>query len=685
MIGSKLRPFFCLGIRTKIKTKVRYRLLFLTSMPVFITMVALVLISIYWATQYTWQNALADVSERLKIAENHMHQLQKIQEDSVRYIGNSYEFRTRLLSGNYTEKELNIWLSTQSSTKFLDEEKLSSVRWRDVNTDLTINYSRTPSFYQVLNKNELLSWSASLMAQAAVPMNDSNSEEVRALVNRTIYPVYDENGLLLGFIDGILLLNNNRQIVDDIRALIYPDLDIPTTTFGAVTIFLDDLRVSTNVPMDSFNPNLRDRALGTKVSGDVRQKVLESGEYYLDSAYVHNNWYISAYEPLYDLQNNVIGMLYVGHQLWPLIEAYIINLGEIALMVCSVLLISGYIIHLGTKDLFHPIEKISSVVNAIQKGEDKRIGNLNLAEKHELAELAKHFDQMLDQLAYRNQLIQQAAEELEGKVKKRTASLHEKTEQLEHHINLLNQTRDKLIVSEKLAALGQLTTGIAHEINNPVAVILGNTELIKMELGDDASLVTEELETIFNQINRIRNITQSLLQYSRGGGGKDSIAMQGINNIVSESITLVKTGSKQKEVRFSTDFQAIELVECNRNHLLQILINLQMNAIQAMNGRGILQIKTENWFDKGEVIGVIIHVQDEGPGIEPEYLSKVFDPFYTTKTDGTGLGLSVSQGLIHRIGGEIRAESDYDKGACFSLYLNKYAKYNLPAAPHDGA
>ncbi len=157
----------------------------------------------------------------------------------------------------------------------------------------------------------------------------------------------------------------------------------------------------------------------------------------------------------------------------------------------------------------------------VQLGKDEeRIGELGLNSKHELSQLATQFDNMLNQLQHRNEQIQEAAHELEAKVHSRTASLKEKTEQLELHIQLLNQTRDKLVINEKLAALGELTAGIAHEINNPTAVILGNVELIKFELGSDIDRVEEEVDAILAQIDRIRNITRSLLQYSRQGAFK---------------------------------------------------------------------------------------------------------------------------------------------------------------------
>lgn len=152
------------------------------------------------------------------------------------------------------------------------------------------------------------------------------------------------------------------------------------------------------------------------------------------------------------------------------------------------------------------------------------------------------------------------------------------------------------MVSEKLAALGELTAGIAHEINNPVAVILGNIELIKLELSMAGSEleVDEEVATIIAQIDRIRNITHSLLQYSRQGGIQDEVTWQYVNPIIEESVVLVKTGDKKRGIEFITNLKARSSVEINRNQLLQVLVNLQMNAVHAMDNRGRLIIESED-------------------------------------------------------------------------------------------
>ena len=707
----------------RFKTMVRYRLLFLTSAPIILTLCALVAITLYWSVHYTWQGALVDVSERLDVADNSIHLIQKQQAYNVKSFAESYDFRTNLnelLSSNEVRSSeassvesssvevkasevstsgLNSQVANRNRTKegskdaetskskefaqWVSDNKsryeLDFLDWRTVNTvedkwkylDLT----RKESFFDVLDENELDGLDVDLAKRAEVPLLNGNGVEKRGLVSRTVLTIRNEHDDILGFLDGGILLNNSTGLVDQIRNLIYPVSEGSLRRTGTVTVFLDDLRVSTNVPLNSDDK--AGRAIGTRVSHDVHSKVLNQGEEWLDRAYVYDAWYITAYQPIHDQYNNVIGMLYTGYLIWPLIETYLTNLGEISITIVMLLLVSGLIVYRGARDLFNPIERIHKVVKLVHMGQEKRIGALGLDDQHELTQLAKQFDKMLDQLYQRNQEIQQAAIQLECKVNARTASLKEKTDQLEHHITLLNQARDTLVVNERLAALGELTAGIAHEINNPTAVILGNVELMKFELGNDTDRVEEEITAIMEQIDRIRNITRSLLQYSRHGGVQDEVTWQHINPIVDESITLVKTGAKKKGITYVSDLKAKTSVEINRNQLLQILVNLQMNAIHAMDGKGALTVSSEDWIEDGVACGAIIHVEDQGCGIKQDQLKRIFSPFYTTKRDGTGLGLSVSQSILSQTGGEIKVESELCKGSCFSVYLPKKSEPQL--------
>ncbi|MGF1821382.1 sensor histidine kinase [Vibrio alginolyticus] len=657
----------------RFKTMVRYRLLFLTSAPIFLTLLALIGITIYWSIHYTWQNALLDVSERLGVANNSVTLLQQKQANYVRAFADSYDFRIRINQGT-PQGDLQKWVTEQKkryALDFLSFQRVNSMENKFRFMDLT----KRESFFDVLNKEELERLDPELAKRAEVPILADGDREVRGLVSRTVIPVYSQANDLIGFLDGGLLLNNSTVLVDQIRDLIYLSDNDRLRPVGTLTVFLDDLRVSTNVPLDS--DHRLGRAIGTRVSAEVYNQVLSKGEQWVDRAYVYDAWYITAYQPIKDQYDNVIGMLYTGYLMWPFVKAYMTNIAEISLITVMLLLVSGVMVYRGSYDLFRPIERIHKVVKQVQQGKEKRIGPLGLDADHELAQLARQFDDMLDALEERKIELKNSAAQLECKVQERTASLREKTQDLELHIQLLNQTRDKLVVHEKLAALGELTAGIAHEINNPTAVILGNVELIHFELGDDASRVQEEIDAIHAQIDRIRNITRSLLQYSRQGGVQDEITWQHVNPIIDESITLVKTGTKKRDVEFVTDLQAHTSVEINRHHLLQILVNLQMNAIHAMSGKGTLTVVSEDWIEEGKVKGAAIHVIDEGCGIKPENLSRIFSPFYTTKREGTGLGLSVSQSILSQTGGELKAESEWGKGSKFSIYLPKKAELIL--------
>ncbi|NOH67189.1 sensor histidine kinase [Vibrio rotiferianus] len=657
----------------RFKTMVRYRLLILTSAPIFLTLIALIGITIYWSIHYTWQNALLDVSERLGVANNSITLLQQKQANYVKSFADSYDFRTRV-NQNVPQAELQKWVTAQKKRyglDFLSFQRVNSMENKFRFMDLT----KRESFFDVLDRKELEKLDPELAKRAEVPILQTGGVEARGLVSRTVIPVYSQQNDLIGFLDGGLLLNNSTVLVDQIRDLIYLSDNDTLRPVGTLTVFLDDLRVSTNVPLDS--DQRLGRAIGTRVSSEVYNKVLAEGEQWVDRAFVYDAWYITAYQPIKDQYDNVIGMLYTGYLMWPFVKAYMTNIVEISLITLMLLLVSGVMVYRGSRDLFRPIERIYKVVKLVQLGKEQRIGPLGLDEHHELAQLARQFDNMLDALEEQKLELKSSAAQLECKVQERTASLKDKTEELELHIQLLNQTRDKLVVNEKLAALGELTAGIAHEINNPTAVILGNVELIQFELGDEASRVQEEIDAIHVQIDRIRNITRSLLQYSRQGGVQDEITWQHVNPIIDESITLVKTGTKKRDIEFVTDLQAHTSVEVNRHQLLQILVNLQMNGIHAMEGAGKLTVVSKDWVEDGELKGAEIHVTDEGCGIKPENLSRIFSPFYTTKRDGTGLGLSVSQSILSQTGGELKAESEWGKGSTFSIYLPKKAELLL--------
>lgn len=665
--AMKVKTFVLMWLR-RFKTMVRYRLLVLTSVPIFLTLLTLIAITFYWTVTYTWQNALMNVKADLAVAHHSMVLLKKEQRMELQALANSYDFQRRL---RFNETSLKKWVSQQNQQYQLDFVVLhpvSDIGMFSSQEQQLLVTGKEQTFFQVLDRIALFDLNPDLPAQAQLPLIKESTIEHKGLVSRSLIPIFNQQGKLKWILDGGILLNNSTSLVDRIRDLVYAADTLPKGSLGTVTLFMGDVRVSTNVPLDSAN--LIGRAVGTRVSKDVQQKVLQQGKIFVDRAFVYDSWYVSAYEPLHGNDGTVVGMLYTGYLQWPLIERYLTNIIEMSVSILLVLLFTSIIVYRGARDLFLPIEKIYQVAKAVQMGLKRRVGKLDLCEGHELQILGEQFDSMLDQLEQRNGLIKLTAIELEDKVEQRTQSLHQKTEELERHIRLLHQARSKLVATEKLAALGELTAGIAHEINNPVAVILGNIELIQLELGDNTAEVQEELTAIHLQIDRIRNITRSLLQYSRHGGVQDEVTWHHLNLIVEESLTLVRSGTKKMDVQFEVNLVAKCSVEVNRHQLLQVLVNLQMNGIHAMDDKGVLKITTDDWLDDdGEVRGAMVAITDHGCGISKQNMKRIFDPFFTTRRSGTGLGLSVSQSIVANAGGEMTVESIEGQGSTFSVYL----------------
>ncbi|MGF1736640.1 sensor histidine kinase [Photobacterium satsumensis] len=663
----------CIAIWVRrFRTMVRYRLLLLTSVPIVITLLALIALTMYWTVMYTWQNALMNVRADLAVAHHSMELLQKEQRMRLGSLTESYQFQTLLRED---QSQLIDWVKQQANQYDLDFVVIHPAsalgEFPKANRQL-LQKGQEQTFFERLAAYELDGLHSDLPARAQIPLLSENTLVSDGLISRSLIPIFNQQGDLQWIVDGGILLNNSTQLVDRIRDLVYASDTLPEGSIGTVTLFMSDIRVSTNVPLDSTQRN--GRAVGTRVSDDVKESVLKQGEMWVDRAFVYDDWYVSAYEPLKDYNGNIIGMLYTGYLEWPMIKIYLTNIVELGVGILIVLLISGLFVYRGARDLFRPIEKMHQVVSAIQLGLDRRIGSLDLTRGHELQILGKQFDTMLDQLHQRNEAIKQASIQLEDKVQRRTQSLSEKTEELEQHIKLLNQARSKLVSNEKLAALGELTAGIAHEINNPTAVILGNVELMQYELGDETERVREELEAIHEQIDRIRNITRSLLQYSRQGGVQDEVTWQHLNPIVEESLTLVRSGTKKYDVEIQTELNARCSVEVNRHQMLQVLVNLQMNGIHAMDDKGTLHVSTEDWLDeKGTAMGAVVKITDHGCGISQDHIERIFNPFYTTRRSGTGLGLSVSQGIVSGIGGDIVVESEIGKGSVFTVYLPEKA------------
>ena len=233
--------------------------------------------------------------------------------------------------------------------------------------------------------------------------------------------------------------------------------------------------------------------------------------------------------------------------------------------------------------------------------------------------------------------------------------------------------------ADKLAALGTLSAGIAHEINNPIGIITSRVEVMLLEAeGEELPAeLRKDLEVILRHARRVASITQGLLSFARQSSGVR--AAVNLNRVVEEILQLVRKDMDRAHVQVTLRRdEALPEIMADANAIGQVLLNLLTNARRAMpDGGGEITIETA--YDP-QARSVRLMVRDTGTGIAPDVLPKIFDPFFTTKADGTGLGLSVSHGIIHDHQGSVDVESEVGKGTTFTVTLPVDASPGAPGA-----
>ena len=484
------------------------------------------------------------------------------------------------------------------------------------------------------------------------------TREERAMVMLATQPVRAPDGTTLGWVQGGLLLNRNLPFIDHVNEIVYPEGSLPFGSQGTATLFLDDVRISTNVRL--FGAESDERAIGTRVSQTVREAVLGSGHTWLDRAFVVDEWYVSAYQPLSNGAGERIGMLYVGYLERPFTWLKYAALGSIGLVFFPVMTVAAWVSLRWARSIFRPIERMEATMQRVEAGElEARVGDVGSAD--EIGRLAAHLDHLLGVIGEKTRSLQRWNAELDAKVAERTQALE--------------AAQSELVRSEKLATIGQLTASIAHEVNNPIAVIQGNLDLVRELLGSEASRVAPELGLVDQQIERMRLIVTQLLQFARPGEYAGYVEEVDPARSLDDCLVLVGHLLSRTRIDVRRAMNATRRAEINRHELQQVLVNLMVNAIHAMPDGGELRLVTE---DRGADM-LALSVVDSGPGLDAGMVERLFQPFVTRKKDGTGLGLWISRGLVERYGGDIVAgnRADGARGAVFTVLLKAAAR---PAA-----
>ncbi len=246
------------------------------------------------------------------------------------------------------------------------------------------------------------------------------------------------------------------------------------------------------------------------------------------------------------------------------------------------------------------------------------------------------------------------------------AALHSYAQNLEAMVEErtceLRSAQEQLIQSEKLAALGRLAAGIAHEVNNPLQPILNTLEVAIEDIGNSQPVDPQSLRIAEQEVQRIKGIVARLLDFSRPSTGE--MIPVSLPALVDEVVLLTQKQLERMHIRVFRSLREVPPIYGTPAQLKQVLLNLVLNAAQSMAEGGDLTIEV---YPEGQ--GVVLAVSDTGTGIDDESVNRIFEPFYSTKSDGTGLGLSVTYGIVQGHGGTIRVHSEVGEGSQFTVWL----------------
>ncbi|NWF84042.1 MAG: cache domain-containing protein [Bryobacteraceae bacterium] len=470
-------------------------------------------------------------------------------------------------------------------------------------------------------------------------------EETCGMVLVAAAPVRDSRGAVAGVLYGGILLNRNFDIVDRVYDLIFKERDSQSRHSGNVSIFQGRHRIATTVATSNGG-----RALGTAVYSEVVPAVLHRGEEWRGRALVVDGWHISRYAPIRNLEGKPVGVLSAG-----LLESTYTETRNRVILSFFGLAMIGFFFIIGItyymiSNITRPIGEMVAATRSIAAGRfDQEVAT---SAHGEIELLANSFNTMLKSLRQMKADLEEWGRTLEQKVRDRTEELVAMQARVAH--------------SERLASVGMLAAGVAHEINNPLGAILSLTALTLEDIppGDPNR---ENLEEVVKQSERCRGIVKGLLDFSRQS--KVSTELIQLNGIIEETLLLISKQSLFFNINVVKHLDpGLPPVTSDAAQFQQVFMNIFVNAAQAMKERGTLTIVTQHKAGEGVAE---VRVTDTGHGIPPEQVDLIFYPFFTTKesSHGTGLGLSIAYGIVSSHGGTIDVHSEVGKGTTFIIRM----------------
>ena len=631
-------------IRNSIKNKLMMGFLFLVALTSASSIFAGYRIINRGIMEQAYESVRSDLKTAQYIYNNRLYQIEMTLNyiGTLDYIGKAVESHNRgFLQSKF--QELKKWIGadiiiiTDSEGRVIQRVNNSSFKGDSV-LDIqcikqTVETLKPSSGSGILSRDILLKEGTDIADGALIDIiptemgrHITRNQESRAMVLNAATPLF-QKGRFIGVLYSAFIVNNNFEIVDKIKNTVFQSGSPTDYSTGKATIFLDDIRISTNVVRSDGK-----RSTGTQVSSKVYESVFRRGEDWVDRAFVVSRWFLAAYTPIYDTGNSIIGILYVGipQERYDKIKnntvRYFLFIGLMT-AGCAVL-ISFYL----KNRILKPVNEVVAASEVIAGGNYSQ--KLRVFSEYELSYLSKAFNRMIDAIYDRDLKIKETAQ-------------------------------NQLAQSEKLASLGRLAAGIAHEINNPLTGVLTYSSMLKDDLA--GTQYVEDLNVIIDETMRCRKIVKEVLDFARETRLEKEYS--DINKVLKSTFAIMEkhvSFQKVKLVKVLSDKIPDILVDVNQ--IKSVINNLALNAADAMPDGGELIIETSFIEDENSVL---ISFKDTGTGIPAENLGKIFDPFFTTKDPGkgTGLGLAVIYGIIERHNGRITVNSILGEGTEFIIKL----------------
>lgn len=463
----------------------------------------------------------------------------------------------------------------------------------------------------------------------------SRTEGHEGMVLKSAVPVSDRRGRVLAVLYGGVVLNRNYQIVDRVKDIVYRGERFMGKDLGTCTIFLGDYRIATNVK-DAQGQ----RAVGTRISSEVYDQVLTKGLPWVGRAFVVTDWYMTAYEPIKDIEGKIVGMLYVGYPERPFIAfrnkilAFFAFLSFIGILL--IVAVTGFM----AQNIVSPLLAVVEATRKISSGDLSH--RLQIERDDEIGELAHSFNVMTEDLEMKRERLEAAYQELLAADKHKTDFL----------------------------------SMISHELRTPLTSISATIALLLSGRTGAVNQVQREfLEISLAQADKLARLIADLLDLARIDAGGFDVRKEwaGLHDIIKKEIGSLKPRAAEKGIHLLVSLpEQLPSLWIDGGRAGQVISNLLTNAIKFTPPGGRITLKAEVRPRE-----VLVSVQDNGRGLEAEYLPKVFERFYqadssaTRGAGGAGLGLAIAKYLVTEIhGGEIWVESPgLGRGSTFFFTL----------------